>query len=150
MAASGNVLLQVLTCAFFVAVTGNFTLNNAPLLNSDIACLDECQFFEDNQTIVIINITNPKQAVKGVAYYNTPIRMKDSATRKVASFETSFTFRQEPMNYSATTTPDQMRYFLRGDGFTFLMSNSSSWKSDRPGALASLVLTLVTTPEWLQ
>jgi hypothetical protein len=97
--------------------------------SNDIACLNECQFLEDNQTIIIINITDPKIGVEGVAYYTTPIRMKDPATRKVASFSTSFTFREEPKNYNSSpmVTLQQMEQWALGDGFTFMMTNSSSW-----------------------
>ncbi|KAG0603070.1 hypothetical protein M758_10G064000 [Ceratodon purpureus] len=132
MATSRNVLLLVLTCVYFVAVAGNFTINT-PLTPSAIICLEECHFFPENRTIAIIDIMKPTAtSVKGVAYYSEGIRMKDPATRKVASFKTSFTFREEPMNYS-TAPGDDPRYFKRGDGFTFMMSNSSIWTGDAAG-----------------
>ena len=81
--ADGYFLLLTVACAFFAAVNGNFTMPNH-LGSNDIACLNECQFLEDNQTIIIIHITDPKIGVEGVASYTTPIRMKDPATRKVA------------------------------------------------------------------
>lgn len=129
---AGDVLLLMLACGFVVAVTGNFTMTT-PLKGSDIECVDDCQFFVENQTIAIINITNPKLSAQGIAYYSTPIRMKDPASQKMASFSTSFTFREEPMNYSASAPPDQRRYSERGDGFTFLMSNSSTWQGAAAG-----------------
>ena len=126
-----HALLLILTCdTIFLGINGNFTLYS-PLTQDDIYCLEECQFFPENQTLVIINITDPKQAVKGVAYYTTPIRMKDPATRTVASFNTTFTFREEPESYDPSSTTNQT--FMRGDGFTFMMSNSSNWTRDVAG-----------------
>jgi hypothetical protein len=136
MAILRTVLLVVVTCAFFAAVTGSDSFNmRTPLREEEISCLEECQFLADNQTIIIINITNPKIAVKGVAYYTTPIRMKDPATRKMASFNTSFTFREEPKNYNSSpmVTLQQMEQWDWGDGFTFMMTNSSSWVGDPGG-----------------
>nr|AMH40473.1 L-type lectin-domain containing receptor kinase 1 [Pohlia nutans] len=137
------IIWLLMLCCHAFSVNGNFTVST-PLQASDIDCLDpdQCQFFPENQTIAIINISDPSQAVSGVAYYSHPIRMRDPATRTVASFKTSFTFREEPMNYNASaTTSEQMSLFKRGDGFTFLFSNSSSWHVEPAGRFG--VFTLV-------
>ncbi|KAG0602689.1 hypothetical protein M758_10G033200, partial [Ceratodon purpureus] len=136
MATYRQVLLLMVVWVFVGLVDGNFTMPTH-LRSSDILCLDECQFLEDNQTIIIINITDPKRSVKGVAYYTKPIRMKDPATQTVASFNTTFTFREEPQNYNSSSmvTLEQMSAWKLGDGFTFMVTNSSSWKGDAAGRL---------------
>lgn len=68
-------LFMLLYMLVLPVVNGNFTLPSR-LSSTDIGCIDECYFFTDNQTVTIINITEPKKAVLGVAYYKTPIRMR--------------------------------------------------------------------------
>ncbi|KAG0602691.1 hypothetical protein M758_10G033400 [Ceratodon purpureus] len=128
--------LILIICAFFTVVNGNYTMH-APLNASDIVCLEKCKFFQHNQTVAIINITDPGEYVEGVAYYTTPIRMKDPRTRTVASFNTSFTFREEPMYYNASpdATDEDRSKFRWGDGFTFMMTNSSAWIGKSEGKL---------------
>ncbi|KAG0602687.1 hypothetical protein M758_10G033000 [Ceratodon purpureus] len=140
-----NLLLLMLNCVF-ITVDANFNMLQTPLKSSDIKCIDQCEFFADNQTIVLINVTN-KITVSGVAYYTTPIRMKDPATKTVASFNTTFTFREDPKNYdsSPNVTLQQMQQWAWGDGFTFMMSNSNTWEGSPGGRLGIFSDTMVDT-----
>ena len=130
---SPTVLLLMINCAFFVAVYSNYTMPT-PIDSSQVILLSQAEYFEENHTFAIINITEmPESAVRGVALYSTPIRMKDPATQTVASFNTSFTFREEPMNYDPSNPSYLPSLAARGDGFTFLFSSSNTWYGDAAG-----------------
>lgn len=101
MATYGKVLLLMVRYTYFAVVNGNFTMHT-PLNGSEILCLEDCDFLADNQTILTINSTNRRTSVTGIAYYSTLIRMKDSTTKRAASFNASFTFREEPQIYNAS------------------------------------------------
>ncbi|KAG0564176.1 hypothetical protein KC19_8G089400 [Ceratodon purpureus] len=148
-----HALLLILTCGLLVVgVNGNFTMQT-PLRQDEFKCLEECKFYPDNQTLVLIDVgicRSPKgsscQAVMGIAYYTTPIRMKDPATRTLASFNTSFTFREEPEVYNGSdnNVNDTWR---RGDGFTFMMSSSNSWTKDSTGRFGIFSLKRLYDPD---
>ncbi|KAG0591263.1 hypothetical protein M758_1G157700 [Ceratodon purpureus] len=128
MATFHNALLLMASCAFLIAaVNGDFTMPT-PVMSSDIICWDQCQYFEENQTFAIISSDNNRTSAMGVAYYSTGIRMKDPSTGTVASFNTTFTFREQPMEYNTSTSNP-----YAGEGFTFMMSTSSSWTGDAAG-----------------
>lgn len=123
---SRDCLWFLVSCSLVILVHGNFTFDGF-YLPSSMLCLGQAHVFE-NGTLSLINSTNPRQTA-GVAYYPDPIRMKDPATTKLASFNTSFTFQEDPQFWNGSG------YIYRGDGMAFVMVGSDNWVGGVAGRL---------------